>query len=150
MRCGADYFAYAKSRKFCSWDCYEASAVELVRRRAKRDANHRGIQTEFERLGWSVLDAADFGRGMPDLLIGDESHGIHFVEVKNLNTAYGRRGLSKSQQKFKDMFANVVHVVTSVEGARELTLLLTHGSGRADGKPPKRYVVTSPADVANL
>ena len=53
---------------------------------ARKDANHDEIVGYFERLGWSVADLANVGRGIPDLLVG----GVHpelgrimvLVEVK--------------------------------------------------------------------
>lgn len=67
---------------------------------AKRDANHAVIARHFEALGCSVVELPHAGvAGFPDLVVG--CIGVNrLVEVKNPETAYGRRGLNANQQAF--------------------------------------------------
>lgn len=100
----------------------------------RRDGNHVEVVGAFRKLGWSVLDMADLGRGMPDIVIGDKSHGTFLVEIKNPKTQYGRRGLSARQREFCEQWNGLVNVVSSLDDVVELTRNLTKGTGRADGK----------------
>lgn len=70
-----------------------------MRRAAKRDANHNAVANRFRALGCSVFETDRVGEGFPDLVVG--CIGInHMVEVKNLETRYGRDGFSGSQTAF--------------------------------------------------
>jgi hypothetical protein len=127
-----------------------AARTTMPRRASRRDDNHAEIVAAFEKLGWSVLDLANVGAGVPDLIIGDHAHGVHLVEIKNKKTGYGRRGLSRSQRDWAARWmAGNVHVVTSLDDVVTLTRELT-GGDRADGKPPQRVVVNSAEEAAKL
>jgi hypothetical protein len=146
-RCRREFKSYNKGRKYCSRSCYvEAFFIAMGRTRARRDSNHVSLVTAFRRLGWSVLDLADAGRGIPDIVIGDGSHGTHFVEIKNAKTAYGRAGLSTTQRAFEQKWGGVVHVVRSLDDVVALTERLT-GKARADRQPFKTVKLKSVEDV---
>lgn len=67
---------------------------------AKRDANHNTVADRFRALGCSVADLPATGiPGFPDTLVG--CLGVtHLVEIKNLETRYGRAGLNANQTAF--------------------------------------------------
>jgi len=71
-----------------------------VRRRGRRDENHAELVRVLEQLGASVVDLADVGGGVPDLLVGYLGRTV-LVEIKNPATRYGRDGLSASQREFR-------------------------------------------------
>lgn len=115
--CGASFQSYSSDRKYCSWDCREIG--ERVRRRAHKDLNHDAIVQAFKQLGCRVCELHEIGYGMPDLLV--KIHGIwRLVEVKNPGGTYGRKGLSKSQQKFADSVDGDIDIVRTIEEAAVL------------------------------
>lgn len=69
-------------------------------RRGKKDANHKEVVDTFLALGCSVAELVDTGvPGWPDTVVG--CAGVNrLVEVKNQETAYGRRGLNNNQTAF--------------------------------------------------
>lgn len=145
VHCGVSFHRYNSDAKYCNHQCYLEANALVARRRAKRDLNHAELVETFKRLGWSVLDMADMGRGMPDVIIGD-SQGTYLVEIKNPATYYGRKGLSRSQKSFAETWGGVVHVVKTIDEVVDLTKRLRE-TGRADGKPVPVVVVTDAKDA---
>jgi ferredoxin len=121
LECGKAIARYNKDAKFCTRKCMESSIwfIEQMRRNARKDLNHDTIVNAFEQLYCPVLDLSREGRGMPDLCVLCGTVW-HLVEIKNPATAYGRRGLSKRQQAFKDRVQGCVESVSTVEGVVEL------------------------------
>lgn len=72
----------------------------MSRRTAKRDDNHNAIVARFLSLGCTVAELVNTGiPGFPDTLVG--CVGVdHLVEIKNLETRYGRAGLNANQTTF--------------------------------------------------
>lgn len=116
-------------------------------RRLRKDNNHTEIVAVLRKLGWSVVDLSTLGQGVPDLVIGDASHGAHMVEVKNRHTSYGRSGLSKRQVRWRDSWKGIVHIVRTIDDALALTRQLTGGRERGDGGPIPVTTVKSAADA---
>ncbi len=86
--------------------------------RASKDANHDPVANTFRDLGCSVLDThLPVVPGYPDLLVGHR--GVNYmVEVKNPETAYGRKGLSVSQTDFTASWRGATPIlVTSTDEA---------------------------------
>jgi hypothetical protein len=72
-----------------------------MRQAARRDGNHKAVVDRFRALGCSVFETDRVGEGFPDLVVG--CIGVnHLVEVKSLETRYGRAGLSGSQAQFNN------------------------------------------------
>jgi hypothetical protein len=89
--------------------------------RGKKDANHDAIVRRFQGLGCSVIEMHATGiPGFPDLACG--AIGVtHFVEVKNLGTAYGRKGFNANQTAFqRDWRGEKVWICTGVDEATAL------------------------------
>lgn len=147
--CAATFYRYDPSAKFCSRECALDADALLTRRRNKRDRNQVEIVEAFRKLGWSVLDLADVGRGMPDLVIGDKSHGTFLVEVKNPATYYGRKGLSRSQTRFAEKWGGLVHVVKTLDDVIALTRTLAGGDS-ADGGGLHVRVIESVNEAVRL
>lgn len=153
--CGAA-FTVKSSRghkaKYCSRVCQWRSLAEAMRRdvpihKLRKDNNHKAVVAVLKKLRWAVMDISSQGQGMPDLLIADRTHGVHFVEIKNSHTGYGRKGLSPRQQKWAATWGGVVHVVRNIDDAIELTKKLTAGNITGDGKRPQTYKLATVADV---
>jgi len=99
--CKKQYKSYDKRRKYCSMVCRDVEGNEALRHNARKDANHNEIVEILEKGGIIVKDTSKLMQGFPDLLVW-HMDAWHLVEIKNPNTAYGKKGLSKSQQKFAD------------------------------------------------
>lgn len=71
-----------------------------MKHRGSLDRNHHDRAGDFEALGCTVAHTAWAGvPGFPDLVVG--CVGVnHLVEIKNPDTAYGRRGLNADQTAF--------------------------------------------------
>lgn len=94
-----------------------AAKGAIMRYGAKKDANHDEIVDALKAVGVSVIDMSHVGKGFPDLIIGFRSETI-LVEIKNPKTAYGKKGLNKNQQKWKEQWIGGPYcVVDSVEAA---------------------------------
>lgn len=93
----------------------------MTRRAAKRDANHADVAGRFVALGCSVVDTAATGiAGFPDLVVG--CAGVNrLVEVKSIESRYGRAGLNANQSAFdRDWRGDRVWVVSSTDEATAL------------------------------
>lgn len=81
----------------------------------KKDANHREMLAELDRLDICYIDMSVIGGGCPDVLIAVDGKW-QLVEIKNPNTGYGRRGLNKNQKRWaEDWKGGPVYVIDSVE-----------------------------------
>lgn len=92
-----------------------------MKRRGKKDANHDEIVEAFQRVGCTVAQLHDTGvPGWPDLVVG--CIGVnHLVEVKSLDSAYGRAGLNANQSAFaRDWRGGKVWICTSTTDAYNL------------------------------
>lgn len=66
--------------------------------KARKDGNHNAIADTFRALGCSVKETHMVGEFI-DMVVGCVGMN-HLVEVKNLETQYGRAGFSATQSKF--------------------------------------------------
>ena len=64
--------------------------------RGKQDNNQKDVVDALEKAGALVLDMTHVANGFPDLLVGIRGKFI-LMEIKNLKTAYGRKGLNPNQ-----------------------------------------------------
>ena len=87
-------------------------------RHSKKDANHDEIVATFRALGCSVVETnLPPIAGFPDSLVGCVAKN-HLVEIKSLDSSYGRRGLNANQCAFaRDWRGGPVHTVTSRDEA---------------------------------
>lgn len=72
----------------------------------KRDANHGVITQALTRLGVEFIDLSLVGGGCPDLLINFRKT-LYLADIKNPQSAYGKRGLNKNQKRWADEWAGV-------------------------------------------
>lgn len=123
LECGRPIQGYRDNIKFCSRKCKHESEwfISQMRLKGRKDLNHDVIQNAFLQLGCSVLDLSAQGRGVPDLIVACGGV-IHLVEIKNPETYYGRRGLNKRQQAFKERFGGCVENVATVEDVAALVI----------------------------
>lgn len=87
-----------------------------MNRHFRKDANHNELVSLFERLGCTVAQMHACGiPGMPDLAVGAMGRTF-LVELKNLQTGYGRAGLNDNQSAFaRDWRGGRVYVATSAD-----------------------------------
>jgi Holliday junction resolvase len=101
---------------------------------AKKDANHKELVVALEKMGVGVVDTSEKGGGFPDLICAVKFETL-LVEIKNLKTAYGRRGLNDLQKKFAEEWTGgPVYVITSLDDCvllanLELDSLYAYGGG---------------------
>lgn len=96
-----------------------------MRRAAKRDATHQSIGDYLRGLGWSVLDLADHGDGVPDYAVGRPGFAA-LVECKPVGPASARK-LTEKEQKVKDNWDGPYVVAQSGEEAAVQLLMLWKG-----------------------
>lgn len=115
----------SKQSKYCSYDCHiasggafragKAAAKSNARRGHRKDDNHDEIVAALEKLGVQVYDMSAVGGGFPDLLCCVRREN-HFVEIKNPNTSYGRKGLNDLQRLFADNWRGApVYIISTLE-----------------------------------
>ena len=68
-----------------------------------------------------MFDASRVGDGFPDLVIAFRGR-THLLDVKNPETAYGRRGLNKHQKDFQRRWFDEIYVASSEEQAEALVM----------------------------
>lgn len=108
--CGKKFRVYpSMTQRYCSYECHLrsggafraglASAAAVRKYGAKKDANHTEIIAAMRKL-CPVYDMSSHGHGLPDGVawVGDSSW--QFFDIKNPETAYGRRGLNAIQKKW--------------------------------------------------
>jgi hypothetical protein len=96
-----------------------------VRRAARRDANHQSVGDYLRKLGWSVLDLADCGDGVPDYAVGRPGFAA-LVEVKREGPPSARK-LTEKEQKVKDAWDGPYVIAQSGEEAAAQLVLLWKG-----------------------
>jgi Holliday junction resolvase len=82
----------------------------------RRDANHRDVGDALRKLGWSVLDIADHGDGIPDYIVSRKRF-VALVEVKDGTKPPSARKLTPAEQKVKDSWQGPYIIALSVEDA---------------------------------
>ena len=129
--CGKSFIHHRSSdRQYCSYACHIAdggaqhagrcSALAMRKYGAKKDANHSDIVAALEKMSVQVIDTSDHGGGFPDLICCVRKQTL-LVEIKNRDTAYGRRGLNKLQLKFAENWrGGAVYIVANLEDAQHL------------------------------
>lgn len=75
--------------------------LEARLRAKRRDANHKNVADYLRAQGWSVLDLADHGDGIPDLAVGAPGFAC-LVEVKDGSKPPSRRQLTVAEQEVRD------------------------------------------------
>ena len=68
----------------------------LMRYAKRRDGNDKQLREYLRDIGYTVTDCTGFGEGHPDYILC-KGRTIWYAEIKNPNTAYGKKGLSPSQ-----------------------------------------------------
>lgn len=87
-----------------------------MRQRKRSDINQANIVKELRGLGASVELLSNVGKGVPDLLVGYEGMNI-LLEVKNVKTSYGKKGLNELQDDWHLKWNGQVATVTTIDEA---------------------------------
>ncbi len=93
-----------------------------------KDKNHDDVVAAFKAVGCKVIDCHRFGSGFPDTLVYDRAGAYRFVEIKNPDTSYGRKGFNKRQQSFSDE-GFTVWICRSAEEAAQMSELWLNTPG---------------------
>lgn len=93
--------------------------------RKRRDKNHNQIKQALTKIGCSVFDTADVGKGFPDLIVGIRGY-IFIVEIKNKDNWYGKKGLSKTQIEFAETWrgSEPISATTPEDAVTKISLAL--------------------------
>jgi hypothetical protein len=92
--------------------------------RHRTDLSHAAIVQGLRGAGLLVIDLSGVGGGVGDALVAYNG-AWHMLEIKSMDTAYGRRGLSETQRQLALMAGSApVHVVRSLEEAMQCLGLL--------------------------
>lgn len=85
-------------------------------RAKRRDANHKAIGDGLRNLGWSVLDLADHGDGVPDYAVAKDGWAA-LLEIKNPEGSPSHRALTPAEQKVKDNWQGPYVIAFTLEDA---------------------------------
>lgn len=108
----------------------------MVRRAARKDANHEEIAEVFKTFGFSVADTSQLGNGFPDMVVGWLSANL-LVEVKDGSKPLSRRRLSEEEQAFHDRWLGPILVVETETQALEIARTLKEEICRENEPDPK-------------
>lgn len=91
----------------------------MVRRAARKDANHNLIAEFFKSAGATVADTSQLGNGFPDMVIG--IYGLNLlIEVKDGDKPPSKQQLTDDEFKFFHNWKGWVQVVHSIEDAKRV------------------------------
>jgi hypothetical protein len=88
----------------------------MARRAARRDGNHQSLGDHLRKLGWSVLDLADAGDGVPDYAVAKDGWAC-LIECKDGSKPPSARKLTPKEQAVKDNWQGPYIVALSGEDA---------------------------------
>lgn len=91
-------------------------------RARRRDVNHKSIGDYLRNLGWSVLDLADHGDGVPDYVVS-RNHFAALLEIKRPGPPSARKLTPKEQKVKDDWQGHYVIAQSGPEAACELLIL---------------------------
>jgi len=86
----------------------------LPKYKYRKDNNHDALVQAFKDEGARVIDLAFVGNGCPDIIVivnGD----AFFCDIKNPNTAYGKKGLNDQQLLFEKRIKEKVRIARTLE-----------------------------------
>ena len=93
-----------------------------MRRAAKRDVNHKDVGDFLRSLGWSVLDLADHGDGVPDYAVSKDGY-CALLEVKKPGPPSARKLTVREEEIRKGWQGGYVVAQSGEEAAAELLML---------------------------
>lgn len=88
----------------------------MIRRAAKKDANHPEIVRGLRQAGCHVLDLGAVGDGCPDLLV-KRAGRLLLMEIKDGKKPPSARALTPDQVVFHQLWGDSVVVVKSLDEA---------------------------------
>lgn len=88
----------------------------MIRRAAKKDANHPDIVRGLRQAGCQVLDLGAVGDGCPDLLV-KRAGRLLLMEVKDGSKPPSKQKLTPDQVDFHRLWGDSVVVVKSLDEA---------------------------------
>lgn len=97
-------------------------------RAKRRDSNHREVGDALRELGWTVLDIADHGDGIPDYIVSKRRF-VALLEVKDGKKPPSARKLTPAEQRIKDSWQGPYIVATSPTDAIAQLAVAMYQSG---------------------
>ena len=134
QHCDVEFDSKTTARRiFCSYRCFinsggaqragKGRAISMKKYGAKKDANHKELVGYLVDMKVGVFDASGIGGGFPDLICNVRRQTV-LVEIKNLNTSYGRKGLNNLQKKWAESWSGgPVYIISD----RDECVLLANG-----------------------
>ena len=101
----------------------------MIRRKARRDANHAAVVKALEMVGCKVQDLAAVGNGCPDILLGiPTTRELVMFEIKDGNKSPCERNLTPAQVEWhREWGGYPVHIVESVSDALAIVAAIKRG-----------------------
>lgn len=90
-----------------------------MRKRARKDDNHKEIEAVFLKAGASVLDMSQLGNGAPDIAVGYRKQNI-LIEIKDGKKPPSARRLTADEERFMQTWQGRYQVISSVDEALKL------------------------------
>lgn len=94
-----------------------------MRVRARKDANHAEIVKTFRELGAQVVDLANIGNGVPDLLVSTGKRTF-LVEVKDGSKPPSQQKLTTDEKEFHSVWRGELFTITSIPEAINLIMTM--------------------------
>lgn len=80
----------------------------------RTDSNHRELVNQIRKLGASVWDTHELGKGFPDLIVGIRNQNF-LLEVKDGKKSPSRKRLTEDEQKFFNIWKGQVAKVETLD-----------------------------------
>ena len=90
-----------------------------MRVRARKDANHTEIVRVIKDLGAQVIDIAQLGGGVPDLLVTTGNRTV-LIEVKDGNKPPSKQVLTEDEKEFHATWKGELYIINSIDSAIRL------------------------------
>ena len=90
-----------------------------MRVRARKDENHAEIVRVIRDLGAQVIDIAQLGNGIPDLLVTTGNKTV-LIEVKDGTKPPSKQALTEDEKEFHAFWRGELYVINSVDSAINL------------------------------
>lgn len=94
-----------------------------VRRAARKDDNHKEIESAFQSLGWSVLDLSQLKKAC-DIAIGKSGYTA-MIEIKDGSKPPSQRKLTDGEIEFRDRWLGDWFLVESIDDVLKIDNQIT-------------------------
>lgn len=104
----------------------------------RKDANHNEIMEAILKAGIPFYDLSFAGNGVPDAIVWVKK-AWQLIEIKNIKTGYGKKGLNTNQKKWISQYqGGPVYLIYNTD---DVVLLVQGKLDKLVSFPPKQFLI---------